>query len=372
MRTSLDYSHRALAIAPSQIHFKFNIAFVQNAIAQLMYNLPESQKTLADVQEASAGLDAAIETFTDIAQSKNPPYPKGDIEQRANMGKNTMRKQLERAVTSQREYEEKHASRIQQARETREAEMRKREEARQLAEAAAVEEKRKIREERHEMLKLSHELAAKRAEEERRKEEAEYTTDTETGERYKRKKTKKGGKRKKKGDESDSEGDINGEEGARSRKKRKSTEDASEVGTDGEHRVPKRRRKLTKKGGKEGKSDGKFKSSELVVESESEGEAAASGAPTTGHVSDDPDTQMNEGPPSAAESDDDDDVGVQTTSRNKRRVANLGEEDDEEEEMGIDPLGPAIEEIGDGVMGASGNMRDLGQPLQDVYETGRD
>ena len=94
MKSSLDYSHRALALAPSQIHFKFNIAFVQIQLAQLMYTLPENQRTLADVQAASEGLDEAIEAFTEIAQAKNPPYPKHDIEQRANMGRNTMRRQL--------------------------------------------------------------------------------------------------------------------------------------------------------------------------------------------------------------------------------------------------------------------------------------
>ena len=335
LRTSLDYSHRALALAPSQIHFKFNISFVQYALATAIYALPDQQRTLSEVQAASEGLEAAIETLSEIAQSKNPPYPKHDIEQRANMGRNTMRKQLERAIQSQREYEEANAHKLQQARETREAELRKREEARQLAEAAAAEEKRKIAEERHKMLTLSRELAEKRAEEERRKEEAEYTTDTETGERYKRKKTKKGGKRKKKGEESDSEGDPDRAAGRRKKNRGKSTEENTDIGTEGEQRAPKRRRKLTKKGGsKEGKADSKFKSTELVVESDSDDNAAISGAPTNGHVSEDPDTQMEEAPPSGFDSEDED-VNLQAGPRKKstRRIA----EDDEDEDEDVIP-----------------------------------
>ena len=284
--------------------------------------------------------------MTEIAQSKNPPYPKHDIEQRANMGRNTMRRQLERAMQSQREYEDKNASRLQQAREARDAEMRKREEARQLAEAAIAEEKRKVAEERHKMLTLSRELAEKRAEEERRKEEAEYTTDSETGERYKRKKVKKGGKRKKKGEESDTEGEVDGEEGGRSKKKNrgKSTEENSTIGTDGEQRAPKRRRKLTKKGGKESKADSKFKSTELVVDSDSDGDAVMTRQPpTNGHVvSDDDaeDTKMDEAPPSAIGSDDDeDDVGVQASTRKKpvRRIADDEDEDEDEDQDVVVP-----------------------------------
>ncbi|KAK5006044.1 protein required for normal CLN1 and CLN2 G1 cyclin expression, partial [Cryomyces antarcticus] len=61
MKTSLEYSQRALEVAPEQVHFRFNVAFVQIQIAQLTYTLPESQRSLSDVMAASAGLDAAID-----------------------------------------------------------------------------------------------------------------------------------------------------------------------------------------------------------------------------------------------------------------------------------------------------------------------
>lgn len=330
MKSSLDYSSRALAIAPAQIHFKFNIAFVQIQLAQLLYGLPESQRNLAEVQAAAEGLEAAIESFTAIAQSKNPPYPKHDIEQRANMGRNTMRRQLERAVQSQREYEDKNAAKLQEARDAREAEMRRREEEKARVAKIAEEQKRKIAEERHKMLEVSRELAERRAEEERRKEEALYTEDEETGERVRRKKVKKAGKRKKKGDESDTDG----EGGDSGRRQGKSTEDDGEESgaVDDAARAPKKRRKLARKGqGKDG-----FKSSEMVVDSSSEGEdgvntatKASNGIPSstaTNGVANG-DVQMND----VADDDDEEEANVAQQPRKKtsRRIADDDDEDDE-------------------------------------------
>ena len=343
MRTSLDYSHRALAIAPSQVHFQFNIAFVQISLAQLTYTLSESQRTLAEVQAASEGLDEAIDTFTDIAQSKNPPYPKHDIEQRANMGRNTMRRQLERAVQSQREYEEKNAARLQEAREARESEIRKREEQRRATEEAAAEEKRKIAEERQKMLEMSRELAEKRAEEERRREELEYTTDSETGERVKRKKVKKGGKRKKKGDDTDTEGEVDGEDRPRRKNRGKSTEDNSIAGTDGEARAPKKRRKLAKRGGKDTKSD-KFKSSELVGDSDSDEAAvtapAANGTDRAATPADDVDTKMSDVLPS--DSEEDAPIAAPTRKKPTHRIAS--DDEDEDGEVAVEPAVGVAEE----------------------------
>lgn len=339
MKSSLDYSSRALAIAPAQVHFKFNIAFVQIQLAQLLYGLPEPQRNLAEVQAAAEGLEAAIESFTAIAQSKNPPYPKHDIEQRANMGRNTMRRQLERSVQSQREYEEKNAAKLQEARGAREAEMRRREAERARAAKIAEEQKRKIAEERHKMLEVSRELAERRAEEERRKEEALYTQDEETGEKVRRKKVKKGGKRKKKGEDSDTDGE--GGDGRRGQGK-STEEDGDESGAvDDAARVPKKRRKLARKGqGKDG-----FKSSEIVVDSSSEGEDAvntatkdtngvASTAATNGAANGD--VQMND----VADDDDEEITSLAQQSR-KKKSRRIADDDDDEDEDADDPTATA-------------------------------
>ncbi len=64
---------QALEVAPDHIHSQFNVALVQSLLAQLVYSLPESERTLVQVEAAADGLDAAIDAFTRIAQSPNPP-----------------------------------------------------------------------------------------------------------------------------------------------------------------------------------------------------------------------------------------------------------------------------------------------------------
>ncbi|KAF2841406.1 tetratricopeptide [Patellaria atrata CBS 101060] len=321
MKTSLEYSQRALEVAPEQIHFKFNVAFVQIQIAQLIYTLPDSQRTLEEVETAALGLDQAIESFSAIAKSPNPPFPRGDIEQRANMGRNTMRKQLERAVQNQREYEQKHAARLQQAREAREAEIRKREEARRQAEEAANEQKRKIAEERQKMQEKDRELAELRAEEERRREEAEMTTDSETGERRKRVKKKGGAKRKKKtgGEEDETDGEVS--DGG---SKRRSTAASATPASSGDERPrQKKKRKLERKS----KTSSKYKSSERIVDSDEDDEALAQMNGNEGLAA-----KINTPGSGAEESMADEDEEGGPVSQPRKKTTRVIEDDDEDEE----------------------------------------
>lgn len=332
MKSSLDYSRRSLAIAPSQIHFKFNIAFVQIQLAQLIHALPDSQRSLTDVQSAAEGLDDAIESFTQIAKAPNPPYPKHDIEQRANMGRNTMRKQLERDLQQQREFEEKNATRLEQARKAREAAKQRADEEKKKAEAIAEQKRRDLAESRNEILKLSRDLAEKRAEEDRRREELEYTTDEATGERVKRKKktrgTGSGGKRKKKGE--DSETGSGGEEESaprpRRKKGRRSSTDSS-APTSGDEAKPKKRRKLARRG----EQSSKFKSSELVRDSD-EDDAIAPPASTALTALTNGD--LTDGNGSDAEMAD------ATTPAQRRTNGTHGDVDDEEDEGDEEEIAP--------------------------------
>ncbi|KAJ9195394.1 hypothetical protein DTO021D3_8374 [Paecilomyces variotii] len=310
MKAALDYAQRAREVAPEQIHLEFNVAFVQNQIALLVYSLPETQRTVQDVQEASAGLDEAIEAFDRIAKAKNPPYPRGALEQRANMGRNTIRKQLERALQSQKEYEEKNAIKLQQAREAREAEIRRREEEVRKAREAEEERKKKIAEERQRMVEEAARLAQQRAEEERAREEAELTTDEETGTKTKRTK-RKPSKRKKKAEDAESDGD--------SSRRGRSTEPPS----DGES-APKKRRRLERRSA--AKENTKYKSSEIVVDSDSE-EGGVDNART---AESDHDEQMGGA--------GDEDEGV---VRSRRKITRRIEDDDDEEEEEAEAAAPA-------------------------------
>ncbi|GFN20472.1 putative RNA polymerase II transcription elongation factor (Ctr9) [Aspergillus tubingensis] len=312
MKTALDYAQRAHSVAPGQVHLEFNVAFVQNQIASLTYGLPETQKTVQDVQDAAEGLQQAVETFNRVAQAKNPPYPSSALEQRANMGR-TILKQLERALQSQKEYEEKNAAKLQQAREAREAEKRQREEEVRKAQEAERERKQRVAEERQRMIEEAQRLAEQRAEEERAREEAELTTESETGAKVKRKKRTTSTKRKKKRNEDDFIND-GGDSPSRER--------SSEPDSDGEAAAaPKKRRRLERRSGSKAQQS-KYKSSEMVVDSDDEEEGG------------DEDQAMRDTGANDDEEEEEQDVVQRRRAKVSRRVADDDEDEDEDEDNG--------------------------------------
>ncbi|CAD0099070.1 unnamed protein product [Aureobasidium mustum] len=310
MKTALEFSNRALESSPEQLHFKFNVAFVQIQIAQLIYTLPEATRTLVDLETAATGLDEAIESLMAIARAPNPPFPKNDIEQRANMGRNTMRKQLDRALQSQRDFEQKNASRLEQARQQREAEIKKREDEKRALEEAQEERRRKIAEERQRMQEQDREIAEQKIEEEaerKAREDADFTTDEETGGRKKREKKPKG-----------------------SRKRRRAATATQTSSTTKTKAQKKKRRKLERKG-KVAEPKGKFKSSEVVVDSDSDDDAVATqneNAALAEKINDENDAQKEaRGDESMAEGGDEEDDTV--VERRRKKPARVIDDDDE-------------------------------------------
>lgn len=301
--TALSYSERALALAPEQIALQFNVAFVAFQLATLVYQLPETQRSLEQVEKAAKALDEAIEAFISISNSNQAPFPRADIEQRANMGKNTMRKQLDRAIQSQREYEEKSEERFRKAREAREAATKKKEEQKRQAMEQKEAEERRIAAERAELAEKNRAIIEAREEEDakRRAEEAEEAE-------MRRRGVKKGsGKRKKKGDDGLIDDSDLSDVDARSNARSGSSAPPAASG-DERPRQKKKKRKLERKV-KEPSS--KYKSSEFVADSDDDdgGEAATGDANGT--------------------ADDDDEGALSSSKRKNNRVV-----DDEEEEEG--------------------------------------
>ncbi|KAK2592973.1 protein required for normal CLN1 and CLN2 G1 cyclin expression [Conoideocrella luteorostrata] len=243
---ALECAQKALEVAPDQVFNKFNVAFVQIQLVTMIQNLPENRRTAEQLEQAASGLEAAIESLDTIATLPQPPYPKHDIEQRANMARNTLRKQLERAIGKQKEWEEKNKEKIEAAKEQREAELKRREEARQAVIEKERERQEKIRKEREAMAARDRLLAEQRAEEERARIDAEMTTDEETGEKVKRK--------RKPAARPAGEGRL---KKTPKKKKDRDDDDDSE-----EESHTKKRRRLTKK------ESSKFKSDEIVVDSD--------------------------------------------------------------------------------------------------------
>ncbi|KAI9166865.1 Tetratricopeptide repeat protein 1 [Paramyrothecium foliicola] len=246
---ALECAQKVLEVAPDQVHYKFNVAFVQIQLVTTIQGLPENRRTADQLEKASEGLEAAITSLDEIAAHPQTPYPKTQVEGRANMAR-TLLKKLERAIGSQKEWEEKNKEKIQAAKEQREIELKRREEERQKALDLERERQEKIRKEREAIAARDKLLAEQRAEERRQREEAEMTTDSETGEKIKRK--RKSAPR------------VAGEDRPKKtpKKKKKQAEDEDDD-SEAETRTKKRRR-LTKK------ESAKFKSAELVVDSDAE------------------------------------------------------------------------------------------------------
>ncbi|KAJ5910984.1 uncharacterized protein N7473_000287 [Penicillium subrubescens] len=304
MKTALEYAQRAQAVSPEALHLQFNVSFVQNQIASLAYSLAPTQKTLQDVEEAAEGLKEAIDTFDRLSKEKNPPYPASALEQRANMGR-TIAKQLDRALQSQKEYEEKNATKLREAREARAAAIAAREEQVRKAQEVEAERKRKIAAERAQMVEEAQRNAAQRAERERAREEAELTEGSD-GERVKRKK-KPSSKRKKKDDFVAADDEDAGGFGG------------SDAGVSEGEAAPKKKRRLERRSG--GKAQSKFKSSEVVVDSDEDDEEGGAGAVP--------------GSPKDGDDDDlfgEDDVQEEEAAPRRRGKATRRIEDDDDEE----------------------------------------
>lgn len=311
MKEALSYSQQALDTDEPQIVLQFNVAFVQYQIAQLIFTLPVPQRSLEELENAANGLDDAIEAFKVIAKEPNPPYPRADIEQRANMGANTMKKQLERAISEQKEYEEKNRERLEKAREAREAEIRKREEEKRRLQEEMEERKRKMQEERDAIVKRDKEMAEARAEEERKKEEEMMTTDTETGEKKKREKRKRGEGKKKKSKKDVVETDGEAASGA---------EDE-----DTEQPRKKKKRRLERRSEKQSK----YKSAEFIEDSDEE---VADGPAANGTASG-TEASARSTPEAAAENSPvPGDEAEGAVTRPKPRKGRIVEDDEDEDE----------------------------------------
>lgn len=308
------------------MHFKFNVAFVQIQLADTIYNrTKEMDRTLEQLQDAAEGLESAIKTLDEVANSPNTPYPKHDIEQRANMARNTMRKQMERAITAQKDYEEKNKEKIQVAKALREAEIRRREEEKRKVEEEERQRKEKLRKEREEIIAQDREVAERRAQDERERLAAEMTTDEETGERVKRKRKPAPRSRAERGEGERGEGRKGR---ARRKKKDRDESDGSGSGSEEEQqeRQPKKKRRLTTK-----KENSKYKSAEFINDSDE----SSAGENRRASKEDTPASRLSSLEP-IRDSDDEDAGGrMDVVNRSASPAAGRGGADDGDDEEAV-------------------------------------
>lgn len=357
---SLDFAREALEAAPGDLRFKFNVAFVQMQLVQMVVSLPESKRTLEDVEMAGAGLEEAIEAFGQIAKEPTPPFPRGDIEQRANMGRNTMRRQVAAAIERQAEWEGANRERLEEAKRRREEEAQRKIEQDRAEREKREEMERRVREERERIAQEDRELIARRVEEEKAKKEAEealWTTDEETGEKKKKERKRKGGKRKKKDEGSDEDLDGTDVEGGRRSGAATGPDGTPMTGSDAEGRKRKtKKRKLESRKSRASAASSKYKSADMVIDSsddDDDGGAAAASADRD----DDGDSAMA-GTPGDLGADTRGAAGLEEEAEDEEAARRLAEkrekrrkviDDDDEDEDEAVPAAGSSDHGGDGI-----------------------
>jgi RNA polymerase-associated protein CTR9 len=338
LNTALNYMKRALATQFDSPHLQFNVAFIQFQIAQHVNQAKETDRTLEDVDAASAGLEEAIETFEQVAKHKQPPYPRTALEQRAAMGKNTMRNQLERQRVKQAAFESENATKLKEAKERRQEELRKREEA--AAKRREEEEMRaaKIADERRKIVEETEKIAEQIRAEAAAREAAEYTDDEETGDRVKRKAKKKGGSKRKKREDED--GFIEDDEDGKSERSVSRTPISGSDAEPAVEKPKKKRRKLERKSAAKDSSrrrnESKYKSSAVIVDSDSELDEASAVAtpdePTANTPVSEAADQVMADARGAAEEEEEQEVRPTQPVRQRKQLRTIADDDDEEDE----------------------------------------
>ncbi|CAN6626443.1 RNA polymerase-associated protein Ctr9p [Trichomonascus vanleenenianus] len=197
LKQALSYARSASELVPNHAALRFNVAFVQFQIAEHVYRkMNVNQRTVEVIQEASEGLEMAITELQEIAKDSHPPYPAKEIEQRALMGQNTLRKQLERIIDEQREHEKQTLSKLEGAKKKIEEEKRLRQEEAERKRKEAEEREAHLEEERKKLQQQAREWTERRAEEAEKEQELAAM---EGAEKQRRKKEKReGGKKQRK------------------------------------------------------------------------------------------------------------------------------------------------------------------------------
>ncbi|KAK9460004.1 uncharacterized protein V1516DRAFT_678623 [Lipomyces oligophaga] len=116
VETAIRYSQKALEQSPSNLALKFNVAFCEFQLAEVVRRKPIADSNVETIEKAASGLEEAIQLLTELAGASHPPYPAAEIQQRANMGQNTTRRQLERVLAQRKEYEERSEAKLEAAR----------------------------------------------------------------------------------------------------------------------------------------------------------------------------------------------------------------------------------------------------------------
>ncbi|CUM65692.1 uncharacterized protein PRCAT00003340001 [Priceomyces carsonii] len=128
LKKALEFSEEAYEnFNGSKSSLRFNIAYVQFQIAEVITKLPIEQRNVEDIKEALINLNSAITTLNSLASDDEPyaPYPKAELKARANLGTNTLLNRLNSCLQETTDNISSIENRLEEAKRFREEEEQK-------------------------------------------------------------------------------------------------------------------------------------------------------------------------------------------------------------------------------------------------------
>lgn len=180
---ALEFSKRSLELHPKNSSLRFNVAFVQFHVADVIRRLPSEQRTSSQISEAREGLNMAIETLKSLADEPKPPFPAEDLRTRASIAEESVMEHLDSAAYEQAEFERASEERLELARQAREKELASHEEKAKRSRELSEEKEKELAKERKRLYEEAQQWEAERA--------AEAEADSNEPEKKRARKTRK-------------------------------------------------------------------------------------------------------------------------------------------------------------------------------------
>lgn len=157
---ALRYSKEALELEMEKKQsnlvsiFKFNVAFVEFQVAEVLRRAPPNDRTTKLLEKALVDLSEAVGLLKELALAQNKTEPSDELQQRIQLGDGTMKTTLERCIKEQKYYEKEKDKKLAEAKKAMDDKER---EERELLAKQEEEEKIKLKKQTEEYKKLQEE-----------------------------------------------------------------------------------------------------------------------------------------------------------------------------------------------------------------------
>ncbi|ORY06104.1 TPR-like protein [Basidiobolus meristosporus CBS 931.73] len=154
MKQARQYVQKALHLSPKDKAVLYDLALIEQSLAQLVGDIPEEHRSVKEMNQALDGIGIAKNIFNaliSVPQEVHVPYDRNIAAQREKHGE-SLRSSLAKKMEKQMKAEQERSSRMEEARRKLEAERRKHQEVEQEKGRKMLEEQRKIEEQRKQLL----------------------------------------------------------------------------------------------------------------------------------------------------------------------------------------------------------------------------